>query len=122
MFDLFISHASENKEEVVEPLYLYLTAKGYKVWFDKYEIKLGDSIRSKINAGLQESRYGLVILSPDFFKKKWTKDELSALYSQEEIDGKRILPVWYNISEQEIKKYDSKLVCKFGVKDRKSVV
>jgi hypothetical protein len=47
MFDVFISHASEDKEAFVEPLATELRKRGLKVWFDKFELKVGDSLRHR---------------------------------------------------------------------------
>ena len=75
-FDLFISHASEDKDSIARPLYHALIAHGFSVWFDEAELRLGDSLRSSIDDALAKCRYGIVILSPSFFKKNWTTLEL----------------------------------------------
>ena len=69
-YDLFISHASEDKDDFVEPLVESLVSRKIKVWYDKFEIELGMSLRRSIDKGLAESKFGLVILSPDFLDKK----------------------------------------------------
>ena len=104
-WDAFISHASEDKEEVVLPLYEILSKKGMKVWIDKHEIFLGDNLRRKLDEGLAKSRYGIVILSERFFQKEWTKKELDALVSREDGKEKVILPIWHKIDKTQIAKY-----------------
>lgn len=79
MVKIFISHASEDKSEVAKPLTDLLRAKGVEVWFDEYELTLGDSLRKSIDKGLKESDFGLVILSHAFFDKNWTEYELDSL-------------------------------------------
>lgn len=101
-FDLFISHASEDKPEVVRPLVEKLKAMGLRVWFDEFELTLGDSLRRSIDKGLAGSRFGIVILSPDFFRKEWPTKELDALVSREDGKEKVILPVWHKISKQDV--------------------
>lgn len=81
-YDVFISHASEDKEEVAQPLAEQLKQVGLEVWLDEFELKLGDSIRRKIENGLAESRFGIVILSPDYFRKEWPQKELDALIAK----------------------------------------
>src|SRR5690348_507169 len=93
-WDVFISHASEDKAQIALPLAKRLEADGLRVWLDKHEIRLGDSIRQKIDLGLRNSRYGVVILSPRFFAKKWTQKELDALTALVDVTDKKILPVW----------------------------
>src|SRR5207244_1479019 len=75
MRDVFVSHASEDKDAVARPLVQKLIAKGITVWFDEYELKLGDSLRRKIDQGLAQSRHGLVIMSKNFFSKPWPQKE-----------------------------------------------
>ena len=102
MWDVFISHASEDKNYVARPLSVELGKIGIKSWLDENELQIGDSLREKIEQGLSLSRYGVVILSNSFFSKKWTRRELDALFSLEDGDVKKILPIWYNISHKEI--------------------
>jgi len=113
-WDAFISHASEDKEDVVLPLAELLMASGLKIWLDKGEIFLGDSLREKIDEGLAQSQFGVVILSHNFFSKDWPKSEIDGLYAREIGGDKVILPVWHNISFEEIKSYSPLLAGKFA--------
>src|SRR4051794_18731366 len=93
--DVFVSHASEDKDTFVRPLCERLSSLNYRVWYDEFSLKLGDSLRRSIDAGLQHSRYGVVILSRNFFNKNWSQYELDALVTRENASGERvILPVW----------------------------
>jgi len=102
MWDVFVSHASEDKTAVVEPLVKALEAAGLSVWYDRIVLTLGDSLRQRIEHGLANSRYGIVVLSPAFFAKHWPQQELNGL-AQKEVNGEKvILPVWHNISPEEV--------------------
>lgn len=91
--DCFLSHAREDKAELVEPLVQALESRGISVWFDAHQIRLGDDIRQRIEEGLRSSRFGVVVLSPSF-RKYWPEAELSALFARESLfEGTRILPV-----------------------------
>jgi hypothetical protein len=114
IWDAFISHASEDKEEVVLPLADLLMASGLKIWLDKGEVFIGDSLREKIDEGLAQSQFGVVILSHNFFAKDWPKSEIDGLYAREIGGDKVILPVWHNISFEEIKGYSPLLAGKFA--------
>ncbi len=104
-FDVFICHASEDKD-FASPLVLQLRDLGLKVWYDDFELKIGDSLHKKIDAGLDESRYGVVILSPNFFKKNgWTQRELGGLIAKD----KGILPIWHNVTKDDVAKYSPTL-------------
>lgn len=101
-FDVFVSHASEDKAEVARPLVESLQDAGLKVWFDEQTLTLGDSLQERINAGLTNCRYGVVIFSPNFFAKEWPRRELEALGNREEFQKKVILPIWHKISAEEV--------------------
>jgi len=101
-YDVFISHASEDKEDIVRPLAHELSEKGLNVWYDEFELSLGDSLRDSIDEGLTESNYGIVVLSEVFFEKKWTQYELNSLVSRHFEEDKVILPVWYDVDRSDI--------------------
>src|SRR5918999_1630237 len=69
VYDVFISHASEDKTDVVRPLAHALTELDIKVWYDEFELTIVDSLRRKIDAGIANSRFGVVVLSPSFFRQ-----------------------------------------------------
>jgi Tol biopolymer transport system component len=113
-WDVFISHASEDKK-FVRPLAQALRDKGLRVWLDEFELKVGDRLRRKIEHGLSNSKYGIVILSPKFFAKRWPQDELDALANRESLDEKVILPVWHNVDYEQIKKFSPILAGRLAV-------
>ena len=106
-YDVFVSHAWEDKEEFVDEFVDELRKLGVKVWYDTSEIKWGDSMRARIDDGLKKSRFGVAVLSPDYIKdgKYWTKAELDGLFQLESINGKMLLPVWHNLTKQDVTAY-----------------
>lgn len=113
-WDVFVSHAFEDKE-FAHALADGLSEKGLQVWYDEFELKVGDSLRRSIDYGLSKSRFGAVVLSPSFFAKEWTKKELGALTARETNNKKIILPVWHNISVHEIRKHSPMLADRYAV-------
>jgi len=114
-WDVFISHASEDKESFVHPLAEELTRLGLRVWYDKFTLKLGDSLREKIDYGLRYSKFGVVVLSPHFFSKDWPKKELDGLVALE-VDGRKvILPVWHNVTRDDVARYSPILAGRLAV-------
>lgn len=101
-FDVFISHASEDKDAVVRPLAAALQARGLTVWFDEFELRIGDSLRRKIDAGISRSRFGLVVLSKTFFAKGWTGYELDGIVTMSVSGAQVLLPIWHEISKDEV--------------------
>lgn len=120
-WDVFIYHASEDKEEIALPLANLLTKGGLRVWLDKHEIIIGDSLRRKIDEGLLSSRFGIVILSKNFFEKEWPKKELDALVSREDGREKVILPIWHKVSKSFISQHSPLLSDKFAVSSEKGL-
>lgn len=120
-YDIFISHASEDKDEIAMPLARLLSERGYKVWIDEQELKLGDSLRRKIDEGLLESRYGAVILSSHFFSKEWPQKELDGLVARETREGKTILPIWHRVTEMEIARSSPMLADKVAVDSKRGI-
>jgi hypothetical protein len=114
--DVFICHASEDKAAIARPLYERLVANGYKVWFDEAVLRLGDGLRAKIDEGLGRCQYGVVILSPSFFRKEWPRKELDGLVSRETATGeKAILPVWHNVDRSAVASFSPTLADRLAV-------
>lgn len=111
-YDVFISHASEDKDEVVRPLAVALQSEGLKVWYDEFELKIGDSLRRKIDKGLANSRFGIVVLSKDFIHKGWTNYELDGIITKSVSGEQIVLPIWHNITKQEVIDYSPSLADK----------
>lgn len=114
-WDVFISHASEDKGAIARPLAAALRAKGLKVWFDEAELTLGDSLRQSIDRGLARSRYGIVILSEAFFSKHWPQRELDGLDAREVNGIKVILPVWHGVDQAAVARYSPTLAGRLAV-------
>ena len=111
-YDVFISHASEDKNDVVRPLAHALRNDGLRVWYDEFEMKIGDSLRKKIDTGLAKSRFGVVILSRSFFGKGWPNYELDGLITRAVTGEQIILPIWHDITKQELIEYSPSLANK----------
>lgn len=114
-YDFFISHASEDKDSFVRGLAEALRARGASVWFDEFTLKVGDSLRREIDRGLANTRFGVVVLSRHFFRKEWPQKGLDGLWSLEVEGNTRILPVWQQISKDEVSRYSPMLADKIAL-------
>ena len=83
LYDVFICHASEDKDDFVRPLAEALRAHHIEVWYDEFSLRVGDGLRQAIDRGLVNSQFGIVVLSPAFFRKRWTQRELNGLVARE---------------------------------------
>ncbi|MBF0526801.1 MAG: toll/interleukin-1 receptor domain-containing protein [Deltaproteobacteria bacterium] len=90
---IFLSHSSKDKP-FVDWLYVKLRSANLELWYDKYEILIGDSILEKIYEGLDGSEFILVVLSKAAVASEWVKRELEPK-TLEEIEKKKVvvLPV-----------------------------
>ena len=109
VFDIFVSHTSEDKAEVVRPLASALQAAGLSVWYDEFELQIGDSLRRKIDMGLANSRFGVVVLSRAFFGRGWPEYELDGLVTRTVSGEQILLPIWHDITKREVMNYSPSL-------------
>ncbi|MNU18569.1 TIR domain-containing protein [Chryseobacterium scophthalmum] len=114
-YDFFISHASEDKQDIVRDLAEALKENGFQVWYDEFELKIGDSLRKKIDSGLINSKYGIIIVSPSFVKKNWPEYELNGMVAREMNGHKVILPIWHKITKDEVLKFSPTLADKMAL-------
>ncbi|RYZ90899.1 MAG: DUF1883 domain-containing protein [Proteobacteria bacterium] len=113
-YDVFISHASEDKDEVVRPLAIALKNEGLSVWYDEFELKIGDSLRRKIDLGLANSKFGIVVLSKEFIRKGWTNYELDGIITKAVSGEQIVLPIWHNITKKEVVDFSPSLADKLA--------
>jgi len=113
--DAFISHASEDKDDLVRALAMALSERGFSIWYDEFQLKVGDSLRRSIDRGLRDSRFGIVVLSEAFFSKNWPQYELDGLVAREMNGGKVILPIWHKITKDQVMGYSPSLADKLAL-------
>lgn len=96
---IFLSHNSIDKP-FVEKLARDLERLGISVWYDKYEIKVGESILWKIDEGIRESEYLGIVISREAWESEWVKTEISSAWQKQvEQRGNFILPIYYRECE-----------------------
>jgi len=113
--DVFISHASEDKEAFVAPFAQLLVNLGLNVWYDEFSLEVGNSLSRSIDKGLAKSKFGIVVLSKDFIAKPWPEYELRGLVSKELGRDKVILPIWHNVSRDDVLEFSPSLADKFAL-------
>ena len=113
-YDVFISHASEDKDKVARPLANALVERGVTVWYDEFEMKIGDSLRRKIDQGLAHSNFGIIVISRSFIAKGWTNYELDGLITRSMTGEQQILPIWHDITKQEVINFSPSLADKLA--------
>ena len=104
-YDVFLSHATEDKDDVARPLALALQERGLRVWYDEFELKIGDNLVAKLNTGINASRFGIIVLSQSFFAKRWTNYELDMLEHLWVTEERLLFPIWHGIEMEQIRAY-----------------
>ena len=112
----FISHDSRDKQEIARPLALRLSSIGVPVWFDEFSLKIGDSLRETIESGLKETDYCIIIISKNFLTNEgWTKTEFNSIFTREILQKQKIiLPIWHEVSAENVYEYCPSLVDRFA--------
>ena len=119
-YDVFISHAWEDKP-FARDLAVALRKRRLKVWYDEFTLSVGDKLRRSIDRGLANSRFGIVILSKHFFEKEWPQKELDGLVSRETLGTKIILPIWHNITVDQVRRYSPTLADRVATTSNKAL-
>jgi hypothetical protein len=117
-YDIFISYAVEDRISIVTELVEKLKKSGLRVWYAGQELRVGKSIEEVIKEGLNKSRYGVVILTHNYFTKDWPRKELHALWGKSD---SFIIPIWHHLTTEEVKGYDPLLADKWGIESSKGV-
>ncbi|MFA5164302.1 MAG: toll/interleukin-1 receptor domain-containing protein [Candidatus Omnitrophota bacterium] len=81
--DVFLCHASKDKEDYIRPFLERLKREKITYWYDEAEIKWGDSLVGKISEGLRKSKYIILFISKNFLEGNWTEKELNAALGME---------------------------------------
>lgn len=99
-FDAYLLHASEDAD-LAGRLVEELRSRGLRVWYNNFLV--GPSIREQMEGALARADFGIVLVSPRFFGKKWTRHELDAMFGLEQPGEVRLLPVWHNVSAEDVR-------------------
>ena len=104
-FDVFISHANDNKAGFVNSLTDALSKLGITIWYDANTLEWGDNWKLQITNGLKKCRFGIVVISPEFLGREWTEKELNELLQRQNESGdKVVLPLLYRLTIDDLKK------------------
>lgn len=123
LYDVFICHASEDKDTVVREMADLLRQRHIEVWYDEFSLRVGDSVRRAIDKGLRQSRFGIVVLSKAFFQKEWPQYELDGLLEMEIVGREKvILPVWHEVSQSYVANYSPPLAGRLAAKTATGLV
>ena len=92
--DMFLAHASIDKDKYVKPFAEALSEREISYWLDEAELEWGHSLLDQISNGLAMSRYVGVFVSDAFLSRNWPVAELKAALNEEITSGIiKVLPI-----------------------------
>lgn len=115
-YDLFISHASQNKDEFVREFAKILDRAGFRSFYDEISIGVGDSIGSSIDRGLYHSNSAVVVITPEFLNRPWPRTELDAILNLVISADRVLIPIWLRVN------YDDVVQVSPILADRKAII
>ena len=105
-YDVFISHASADKEDYVDLLVMAVKRLGINVFYDTDVLSWGDKWKEVIIQGTADSEFAIIVISKNFFGREWTEKELTEFLSQQNESGQKIvLPLLLGISMDDLKEH-----------------
>lgn len=92
--DVFICHASKDKQKIVYPLIEAIEKENVSYWLYDIETGWGDGSAESINRGLKSSNFVIAVLSDNFIRAGWGHAELFAIRNEEITTGRtKLLPI-----------------------------
>lgn len=108
----FISHDFKDKDSLVRELANEMRSLNCPVWYDEYTLQLGDNLKDKIDEGINNSKYSIVILSKNYISNTtWANYEFNKIFKNE---NNILLPVWHGVGKDEVENFASDLSLIFG--------
>ena len=102
-YDVFISHATKDKNSYVDKLVEAIKKEGLSVFYDTECILWGDSIPEKIAEGLTNCTLAVVVISKNYFGRPWTEYEIRTLLNRQNQDNnKLVMPILYGVSKKQL--------------------
>lgn len=108
-WDVFVSYASDDRDEIVALLVAELLKRGISAWYDDLALKPGDKLNESIDLGISKSQVAILVLSPSYFEKGWTRYEYNGLIQRHVEEDVRLIPIWHNLSKMDVSAYSPTL-------------
>jgi hypothetical protein len=105
IWDVFISHAKEDSDQIARPLAKALIDRSLNVWYDENNSMPGYELVENIERGIGGSNYGIIIVTKDYMKNKWTKLEYNIIRYKARSQGKPVFSVWHEVTSSEVQSF-----------------
>lgn len=91
--DAFLSYASEDTK-FASNIVQSLNSRGFKIWYAPIDLKVGEKLLDSIEKGMNESLYGILLISKTYLQKGWTNYEMDILIRENIEKDRKILPIF----------------------------
>src|SRR3954466_15642263 len=93
---LFLSHSSRDTD-TVRRIAWDLNVCGVDVWFDEWELRVGDDLHDRIANAISKSKFVGVVVGDHFDSSKWMRGEVTQALSREKAENRTlVLPIVIN--------------------------
>jgi hypothetical protein len=108
---VYLAHASEDKDAMARPLAERLMAAGIEVWFDEWEIRTGESLKRRMEQGLEDCTHFIVLLTPASIGKPWVETEIDAGFLRSVQEGVRFMGLRHKVEISDLSIFLRALRC-----------
>ncbi|XP_004296189.1 PREDICTED: disease resistance protein At4g27190-like [Fragaria vesca subsp. vesca] len=104
MHGVFLSfRGPDTRRSITSELYERLhKQRGIKTFMDDQDLEVGDPISPTLLKAIEESRFAIVVLSPNYASSTWCLEELAKICECMK-DQNRILPLFYNVEPTDVR-------------------
>jgi hypothetical protein len=100
---IFLCFSSKDRYTVVESVCYHLRNYGLPIWYDRKNIATGDNKNEVcFDNGIKQSKYAIVFVSKNFYTSVCGNDELSVIKEQFYNKKISVIPIFYNLSANEL--------------------
>ncbi|KAK9942984.1 hypothetical protein M0R45_008617 [Rubus argutus] len=104
-YDVFLSfRGDDTRKAFTDYLYASLVHQGIITFRDEPELQKGKAISSELFSAIKESRFALIVLSPNYASSTWCLDELVTILDCMKATEMTVLPIFYNVDPSDVRK------------------
>ncbi|WOH13503.1 hypothetical protein DCAR_0833013 [Daucus carota subsp. sativus] len=104
-YDVFLSFSgADTRKTFTDHLYNALINEGLITFRDDEEIEKGESIKSELENGIQQSRSWIVVFSKNYAFSSWCLDELVLILECSNNSKRLLLPIFYHVDPSDVRK------------------
>ncbi|XP_028793832.1 TMV resistance protein N-like [Neltuma alba] len=104
-YDVFLSFRGEDTwKNFTNHLYAALKNEGLRTFRDEEGLERGESINPSLVEAIEESRFAIIVLSPNYASSTWCLDELQKILQLKEETSLQVFPIFYGVHPSDVRK------------------